>query len=173
TFGVLMTALGMGAAIGVVLLLVFQKWLQREAVFDYGIMGTGLLLIFAVSLSSLFPAALMIGFVGAFAGTAYVTGFTVLQETVDDELRGRTFATLYTVIRMCLLVSLVISPLWADFWTWFVGLFPGDGVVEFGDTSYAFPGVRIALWGGGLITFFAGFSARRSWKQAQRAEAAA
>ncbi|MFO7591897.1 MAG: MFS transporter, partial [Acidimicrobiia bacterium] len=62
TFGVLMTALGMGAAIGVVLLLVFQKWLQREAVFDYGIMGTGLLLIFAVSLSSPFPAALMIGF---------------------------------------------------------------------------------------------------------------
>ena len=34
----------------------------------------------------------------SFAGTAYVTGFTVLQETVDDELRGRTFATLYTVI---------------------------------------------------------------------------
>ncbi|HUV11419.1 MAG TPA: MFS transporter [Acidimicrobiia bacterium] len=172
TFGVLMTALGMGAAVGVVLLLVFQKWLQREAVFDYGIMGTGLLLIFAVSLSSLFPAALMVGFVGAFAGTSYVTGFTVLQETVHDDLRGRTFATLYTVIRMCLLMSLVISPLWADFWTWFVGLFPGDRVIEFGDTSYAFPGVRIALWSGGLITFFAGFWARRSWKQAQRTEVA-
>ena len=172
TFGVLMTALGMGAAVGVVLLLVFQKWLQREAVFDFGIMGTGLLLIFAVSLSSLFPAALMVGFVGAFAGTSYVTGFTVLQETVHDDLRGRTFATLYTVIRMCLLISLVISPLWADFWTWFVGLFPGDRIVHFGTSSYAFPGVRLALWSGGLITFLAGFVARRSWKRAQHAESA-
>ena len=64
---------------------------------------------------------------GACAGTSYVTGFTVLQETVNDELRGRTFATLYTVIRLCLLVSLVLSPLWADFWDWFVGLF-GSGI---------------------------------------------
>ena len=30
--------------------------------------------------------------VGACAGTAYVTGFTCLQETVSDEMRGRTFA---------------------------------------------------------------------------------
>ena len=35
-----------------------------------------------------------------------------------DELRGRTFATLYTVVRLCLLISLTISPLWADFWDW-------------------------------------------------------
>ena len=53
---------------------------------------------------------------------SYVTGFTILQESVDDELRGRTFATLYTVIRLCLLLTLVVSPLWADFWEWFVGL---------------------------------------------------
>src|SRR2546429_4365431 len=33
-----------------------------------------------------------------------------------DELRGRTFATLYTVVRLCLLISLTISPLWSDFW---------------------------------------------------------
>ena len=111
TFGALMTALGFGAAAGVVVLLIFQKRLPRETVFEFSVMGTGIFLILAASLSALGPAALAVGIVGACAGTSYVTGFTVLQETVKDEIRGRTFATLYTVIRMCLLISLVISPL--------------------------------------------------------------
>ena len=55
---------------------------------------------------------------------------------------------MYTVIRMCLLISLVISPLWADFWDWVVGLFVSNHTVSLGGASYAFPGVRIALWGG-------------------------
>src|SRR5207245_2409745 len=100
TFGALMTALGFGAAAGVVLLLVFQKRLPRETVFEFSVMGTGIFLVLAASLSALGPAALAVGIVGACAGTSYVTGFTVLQETVKDEIRGRTFATLYTVIRM-------------------------------------------------------------------------
>ena len=41
TFGVLMTALGMGAAIGVVALLALQKRLPRETVFEFAVMGTG------------------------------------------------------------------------------------------------------------------------------------
>jgi dTMP kinase len=100
-----------------------------------------------------------------------VTGFTVLQETVSDELRGRTFATLYTVVRLCLLISLTISPLWADFWNWVTeGLLTGQSVT-IGPYSYALPGVRIALWGGGLITFVAGLAAWRSIRRAERAAA--
>ena len=86
-------------------------------------MGTGVFLVLGATVSWLFPAALAIGLVGACAGMSYVTGFTTLQESVHDELRGRTFATLYTVIRLCLLLTLVVSPLWADFWEWLVGLF--------------------------------------------------
>ena len=40
---------------------------------------------------------------------------------MSDELRGRTFATLYTVIRLCLLLSLTISPLFADLCDWLFG----------------------------------------------------
>ena len=91
--------------------------------------GTGGFLVLAASFSTLAPAALFIGGVGACAGTTYVTGFTVLQENVSDELRGRTFATLYTVVRLCLLISLTISPLWADFWNWVTeGLFTDQTV---------------------------------------------
>jgi hypothetical protein len=101
---------------------------------------------------------------------SYVTGFTVLQETVRDELRGRTFATLYTVIRLCLLISLVVSPLWADAWDWVVRDGLGVGAVDLGGLSYTFPGVRLALWGGGLITLGAGWFARWSMQRAHRAE---
>ena len=85
----------------------------------------------AASFSSLAPAALIIGAVGACAGTSYVTGFTCCRRTSTDELRGRTFATLYTVVRLCLLISLTISPLWADFWDWVTNqLFTDQTVVD-------------------------------------------
>jgi MFS family permease len=167
-FGVLMTALGFGAAAGVITLLWLQGRLPRIAVFCFAVIGTGGFLVLAASVSALAPAALLIGCVGACAGTTYVTGFTVLQESVSDELRGRTFATLYTVVRLCLLISLTISPLWADFWDWVTQRLLVDQAVQIGPYTYALPGVRIALWGGGIITFVAGMVAWRSIRRAER-----
>jgi dTMP kinase len=157
-FGVLMSALGFGAAIGVV--------------FQFAVMASGAALIAAATTSSIVPAALFAALVGAFAGSSYVTGFTVLQENVHDELRGRTFATLYTVVRLCLLISLTISPLWADFWDRVSDALFIDSAIEIGGATYALPGVRFALWGGGLITFFAGFVSWRSVRRARGRERA-
>jgi dTMP kinase len=167
-FGVLMTALGFGAAFGVVTLLWLQGRLPRITVFCFAVIGTGAFLILAASFSALAPAALMIGGVGACAGTTYVTGFTVLQESVADELRGRTFATLYTVVRLCLLISLTISPLWADLWDWVTREIFTNQAVSVGPYTYSLPGVRIALWGGGIITLAAGLLAWRSIRRAER-----
>jgi dTMP kinase len=167
-FGLLMTTLGFGAAIGVVSLLIFQKRLSRETVFQFAVMATGVSLVAAASVSSTAIAVLLVGLVGAFAGSSYVTGFTVLQENVRDELRGRTFAALYTVIRMCLLISLTISPLWADGWDRVSSALFTDQAIEIGGYTYALPGVRFALWGGGLITFFAGFVSWRAVRRARR-----
>jgi dTMP kinase len=168
-FGVLMTALGFGAAFGVVGLLWFQSRLPRGPVFAGAVMGVGAFLVLAASCSSLAPAVLFIGGVGACAGTSYVTGFTLLQENSSDELRGRTFATLYTVIRLCLLISLTISQLWADFWNWVTTQLFTDQTVVIGSYTYVIPGVRIALWGGGLIAYLAGIVALRSVRRARRA----
>jgi dTMP kinase len=169
-FGVLMSALGFGAAIGVVTLVAIQKRVPRETVFQFTVMASGAALIAAATTSSIVPAALFVALVGAFAGSSYVTGFTVLQENVHDELRGRTFATLYTVVRLCLLISLTISPLWADFWDRVSDALFTDGAIEVGGATYALPGVRFALWGGGLITFFAGFVSWRSVRRARHRE---
>ena len=111
TFGFSMTAFGVGAAIGVVTLLVVQRRLPRQAVFtDRGRRdrcgdhrrGRGV-----VADARVLPRRARSA---RGAGCAYVTGFTVLQESVADDMRGRTFATLYTVVRLCLLLSLTIGP---------------------------------------------------------------
>ncbi len=168
TFGVLETALGFGTAAGVVALLAFQKRVKRELVFEFSLIGTGLFLIVGATLSWVVLSAIAIAFVGACAGMSYVTGFTTLQESAHDELRGRTFATLYTVIRLCLLLTLVVSPLWAEFWDWIVGMLTENHTVSVGGATYALPGVRVALWCGGLMTLAAGWWARHSVMKAER-----
>jgi len=107
---------------------------------------------------------------GAGAGCAYITGFTVLQESVSDAMRGRTFATLYTVVRLCLLLSLTLGP--------FVSSALGsisdsitDGSVEIGTVHLSLPGARLALWFGGLVTIISGAGARRRMRMARRIDA--
>ena len=144
----------------------FQRKMSRTRVFSLALVGAGVALFLAASMSTLVLAMLCVGAMGICAGVVYVMGWTILQDTVEDELRGRTFAALYTVIRLCLLISLTISPLWADMWDAVSSVIFTDRAIEIGGATYALPGVRIALWGGGLIAFFAGFV---SWRAVQRA----
>lgn len=159
-FGVLLFALGSGAAVGVLSLLAFQKRMARDTVFEWSIIGAGISLAGAAAFNVGGLAAVAIAIVGGCAGAAYVTGFTLIQEHVTDELRGRTFATLYAVVRLCLLLSLTVSPLFADLYEWLFSLAAGAPRITLGGFHYAFPGVRLALWGGAVLTVFSGLYAR-------------
>ncbi|HET9728625.1 MAG TPA: MFS transporter [Acidimicrobiia bacterium] len=170
-FGFLTTALGVGAAIGVVTLLWLQRRLPRAAVFIAAVVTTGAAIIAVAFVQLLSLAILLVALVGAGAGCAYVTGFTLLQESVADEMRGRTFATLYTVVRLCLLLSLTVGPFIA------VGLGAiaqglTNGEVRVGSAHLGLPGVRLALWAGGALTIVSGVFARRRMRMAQLSEAA-
>jgi dTMP kinase len=172
TFGILMIAFGVGAAIGVVTLLMAQRRLPRPAVFTGAVFATGSAMIGTGAVSSLTPAVFLVALLGAGAGCAYITGFTVLQESVSDDMRGRTFSTLYTVVRLCLLLSLTLGP--------FVSSALGsiskaitDGSVRVGTAHLSLPGPRLALWFGGLVTILSGAGARRRMRMARRADAQA
>jgi hypothetical protein len=69
TFGVLMTALGFGAAAGVVGLLAVQRRVRRAHVFPLAVMGAGAFLVVAASISVTVFAALAVAAVGACAGS--------------------------------------------------------------------------------------------------------
>jgi dTMP kinase len=163
SYGLYITALGTGVAIGVIALSIFQKRVPHERTFVAAIFVAGTSMIAAASVSSLGLSMLFVGGLGLAAGAVYVLGFTILQTNVEDELRGRTFATLYVLIRLCLLLALGVAPILAQ-------LLDGvsdrilDGAVHIGGFALDLPGVRLTLWLGGLIVLAAGFLAQHALK---------
>jgi MFS family permease len=159
-FGLLMTGLGTGAAIGVLALSVAARRLPSDLVFVTALFGSGIGLTLATSTSSLTAAVVLAGVFGLFAGTCYVSGFTVIQERVTDDLRGRMFATLYTIIRFCLLLSLAVSPWMASLLDSLSEALFSDREIELGIRLFV-PGVRLTFWFGGLMTVLAGLVVSR------------
>ena len=141
-FGVLLTALGTGLAIGIVGLSVVQRRLPHERVFVAALLGAGSCLVAGASMSSL--------------ATAWV-----LVAAMEDNLRGRVFASLYTLIRVCALLAFTLAPLLASLLGSLSHRLLGGRAHLLG-VDVALPGVRLTLWLGGAIVFLAGLLARRS-----------
>jgi dTMP kinase len=113
--------------------------------FSASIMSLGVGLIALASTSSLGWALPIAGALGFFGGVGYSIGYALMQETTEEELRGRTFGAAYTLIRLGTLVGLGIFPLVA-------GAIGGDNTLRlFGDATLALPGSRVTLWLAGLI----------------------
>ncbi len=162
-FGLLLTALGMGVAGGIVLLSIFQRRLPHERVFVFSVLGAGVCQLAGASMSSLAPTLVLVSGLGLFAGSVYILGFTILQTNVDDKLRGRIFATLYTLVRFCLLLAFAVAPILSSL----LGKLSDalvDGSISVGDATLELPGVRLTLWLGGTIIVAAGLLASRSMR---------
>jgi dTMP kinase len=160
-FGFFIFALGIGVAVGVVLLSIFQKRLPKPEVFAGSVFVAGVSLLIAASMSTLLPAALFVMFVGVCAGSVYVLGFTLLHESVDDDLRGRIFGALYILIRFCVLLAFAVGPLLADLLDRLSNTLV-DRELSFLGAEVGVPGVRLTLWLAGLIIMSAGVLAVRS-----------
>jgi dTMP kinase len=154
-FGVFTFALGLGVAVGVVGISIFQRRLPKARLFAASVIGTGVTLAIATSMSNLLTAAGLVSIMGIFAGAVYVLGFTLLHENVDDELRGRVFAGLYTLVRLCVLIAFAVGGPISDLLD---GLSSAlfDRRLEIGVTSIAIPGVRLTLWLASAIVIGAG-----------------
>jgi dTMP kinase len=154
-FGLLLTALGSGLAAGVILISVLQKRLPKVQVFCGAVVTAGVTLVLGATMSTLPPAIAFVFVLGMCAGTIYVLGFTILQERVVDELRGRVFASLYTLVRLCVLLAFAAGPLLADRLE-ALSQRAFDGSIDVAGLTVAIPGVRLALWFAGVIIIAAG-----------------
>ncbi len=109
-FGILVTALGLGVGAGMLAVAVFSSGLtRRDLTFAISLSLTGLAITFAAMSATVWGAAGWVFVAGVTVGMAYVMGFTHLHETVDDTLRGRTFAALFTLVRTAFLVSVTLA----------------------------------------------------------------
>lgn len=155
-------ALGSGVAVGVVILYFFNRHTKKitdEHVFVWSSWGAGVSLIVAVSSSSLLATLIFIGFLGIFAGTLYVAGFTLMHSRVSDDIRGRAFSSLYALMRFCVLISLAIGPFLATLIGRITIAIVGQDI-----GSYDLPRVRVTLWLAGLVILLAGGIASSGFK---------
>lgn len=169
-FGLLLTALGFGVAAGVILVTTMQKRLQKMRVFRWSVLVAGLTLFGGAASGTLVIAVAFVGVLGICAGAVYVLGFTILQETVIDELRGRVFSSLYTLVRFSLLLSFVVGPLLAETLDRLSSSLFGGDVQLFG-IDILLPGERLALWLAGLIIVGAGVLVTKTLRAGERREA--
>ena len=112
-------------------------------------------------MSTLAPAMAFIVGMGVCTGAGYVLGFTLLQEHVADDLRGRIFAALYALVRFCVLLSFTLGPILAGALDTLSHRAWGRAL-HFAGFSFGLPGVRLALLFGSAVLIVAGLIARRT-----------
>lgn len=169
-FGALIFALGLGVACGVIAVSVFQRRLRKEWVFVVAVFVAGFSLGTAASMSTMELAAGFVFVLGICAGCVYVLGFTMLHEHVEDELRGRIFSALYTLVRLCVLVAFAVGPFLSELFGQLSRQLFSDGHVGVLGVAIAVPGVRLTLWTASFIIVVAGVIAAHSMLDAARKE---
>jgi dTMP kinase len=143
-FGLVVSLAGAGVGLGVLLLALVGERLEKGWIFATSIVLVGLSLVAASVTRSLGAGMLAALALGTFGGTAYATGFALLQESSDDQMMGRTMASAQVVIRLSLFVSLVAFPGLARL------------VVSTGLARTGAEGIRLAMATGGLLSAAAG-----------------
>lgn len=156
-FGVLMVALGIGMGMGMGLVGWVRKLFDDEAIFEGALLATPICLFALAAMSKLWLAAALAVPMGIGAGLAWVAGYTMLQENVDDEFRGRTFATLTVMARLALFVALAGFPALATA--------VGDHTFGVAGRTVAISGTRVALWFGAAVVVIAAMGTGRRLKR--------
>ncbi|MGH2731531.1 MAG: dTMP kinase [Actinomycetota bacterium] len=159
SFGLLVTAVGIGLGLGFALSAIVARVVPRDVLFSATVFGLGAAVIGFGSVETLSAGSFMGVACGLFAGVAYPAGLTLVQENVADELRGRTLASMYSVVRLALVGSLAAAPVLARLIN--EALEPWDHRITVLDQQLALEGERVTLWlGGMLILVAAGLTAR-------------
>jgi dTMP kinase len=164
-FGFLVIALGVGMGVGMAIMSVVTKVVDTEKVFSGAMIGAAICLFVLASMPTLLLATLFTIPMGVGAGLTWVTGYTMLQENVTDEYRGRTFATLTVSARLALFVALALFPALAAA----VGSYTWTIAGRRADVS----GTRIALYLAGVVVVAAGLLSRRGLRRHRVAKAQA
>ena len=105
-FGSVFTGLALGISLGPK---IFGQF-SRRLIFGASLTISSIFLILLSTITNLVLAISVTVILGAFAGLSWVTGFTMLGLEVEDEMRGRTFAFVQSLIRISLVMVLAISP---------------------------------------------------------------
>ena len=163
SFGLLITAVGVGLGAGFVLAGPVAVVVPKDIIFSTVVMGMGLSMVAFGMVSTLSSALVTAGICGTFAGFAYPSGYALIQERLGPELRGRTSSAVNSVMRLAVVGAAAVAPVLVKIVD---GASPAPIVIL--DQSIDILGIRVSIWAGGLMIFFAGLvttkAVRVRWK---------
>jgi len=143
-FGAVFTGLAVGIAAGPK---VFAQF-SRRRLFGASLTTAGLFLVLLALIPNLVLSVFTVIFLGAFSGLCWVTGFTMLGMEVHDDVRGRTFAFVQSLIRVTLVAVLAISPLIAAAF--------GEHTYKFRNSELTYNGAQITFLLAGIVAAIIG-----------------
>ena len=144
-WGITFAAVFGGLAAGMFLGLRILRGFSRRRLFGLSIVGAGVPLVLIGLIPSLVVTVLLVIVLGAFAGIAYVTGYTIVGSEVGDDTRGRTFAFLQSGIRVILFAVIAIAPFLAGAFTALVSGATGSSTLHIGNVGYNAIGYNFVL----------------------------
>jgi dTMP kinase len=147
-YGILFAAVFFGLALGISFGPRIFAQFSRRRLFGVSLTISGLMLVTLSLVLNLVLAIFITILLGLFAGISWVTGFTMLGLEVEDEVRGRTFAFVQSLIRVSLVLVLAIAPL--------VAAAIGEHTYSFRTTTVTYNGAAFTMFFAGLIAVFVG-----------------
>ena len=143
-FGAVFTGLAAGIAFGPKIFAQFS----RRRLFGASLTIAGFFLVGLAAIPNLVLAVFTVLALGAFSGISWVTGFTMLGMEVADDVRGRTFAFVQSLIRVVLVGVLAIAPL--------IAAAVGQHTFKFQNTQVSYNGASVTILIAGLIAALIG-----------------
>jgi dTMP kinase len=153
TYGILFGAVFVGLGLGMGLGPKVARDLSRRRLFGLSIIFAGACLVLVSVMPHLALSLICVIGVGFGAGTAYLSGATLLGREVADEVRGRTFAFVQSLVRIDLILTLAAAP-------FLVGLVR-QRQVDLGFVDFTVDGARILLAFAGLLAVAGGIASYR------------
>jgi dTMP kinase len=149
-FGTVFTGLAVGMFIGPRTL----KGFSRHRLFGLSICGASVSVALVALVQNIVLAVIFTFVLGAFAGVGWVTGYTLLGLEVSDEMRGRTFAFVQSLVRIVLILVLAVAPVIA-------GAFGRHELELTDDVSLTYNGSAITFFIAGLLGTIVGVASFR------------
>lgn len=151
-FGAVFTGLASGIALGPK---VFAQF-SRRRLFGASLTISGAFLVALAAIPNLVLAVFIVIILGAFSGITWVTGFTMLGMEVQDDVRGRTFAFVQSLIRVVLVGVLAVAPL--------IAAAVGQHTFKFQNTQVSYNGAAVTILIAGLFASLIGFVSYKQMK---------
>ena len=147
-YGVLFATIFVGLATGMFAGPRLLRGFSRRRSVGLCISAAGVALSFNAIMPNLLLAMVFTFLMGAFAGVVWVVSITLVGLEVSDDRRARTFAYIYNMMRLMLLLVVVSAPLIA-------GVI-GQHSTMVGDTRIRLDGITITMFAAGLVALVVG-----------------